>query len=347
MATMRASVIAGLLVLCAASLQSPETCESQEDQPKPAGHPTEMLSEKNSPMLIATRVQMGKRAPEEIKETGEGFSMPLQSQGIKRPGVVNISSADAAMIAMGSSQTCTSTAGASCACNFNPDYLCYAAYAGACYCWSGTQAQCSGMNGFYCGSAVPITSCGSNCARCLDSVTCGNCNAGYMLVQGQCAVKPTTASAVWVKAHNIYRCMHGANPVTWSTAAASNAQTYVNTLTSLVHSKSYSLTPPNGPAGENLAMGYTTAEAATGAWYSEVSGCIWPGCSTGTNGAVTGHFTAMIWKATTQIGCGINTARNIEICRYLVAAPNIMGQYSSNVAAKVKDVKTCIAQFGG
>jgi len=141
----------------------------------------------------------------------------------------------------------------------------------------------------------------------------------------------------WVKVHNIYRCMAGMGMVGWNDAAAANAQTYVNSLTSLVHSQSYGLAPPAGPAGENLASGYYTLEEAVAGWYEEVNACVsFPGCTSGTGGAMVGHFTAVVWKGVTEIGCAVN-AMKIYICRYtsgdVVGAwtANMMGAYELNV----------------
>merc|ERR1711990_885687 len=82
------------------------------------------------------------------------------------------------------------------------------------------------------------------------------------------------------------------------------------------HSQSYSLKAPAGPAGENLAMGYSSLERATAGWYNEVKDCgNFPGCKKGKKGVV-GHFTALIWKGATELGCGINHAKKLYVCHY-------------------------------
>ena len=138
----------------------------------------------------------------------------------------------------------------------------------------------------------------------------------------------TTQGAEWIQRHNLYRSFHGAPPVTWNIPAASAAQLYVYAIDTMKHSDSYNLSPPSGPAGENLAQGYLTPTDVVDAWYKEVSCCKWPGCETGS--CQTLHFTAMIWKATTQIGCGYNPRTQIAICRYLKPG-NIRGTFNSNV----------------
>merc|ERR1719401_299456 len=144
--------------------------------------------------------------------------------------------------------------------------------------------------------------------------------------------------------------MHGAPLVSWSEAAYQSAQTYVNGLTSLQHSSSYSEAPPAGPAGENLAMGYSSLEAAVSAWYSEVDCCsTLPGCESGS--CATGHFTAIVWKGVSEIGCAQNS-RGIYICRYRSGdslsknTANMRGHYTEMVLPAVKSRETCEGEVG-
>jgi hypothetical protein len=143
--------------------------------------------------------------------------------------------------------------------------------------------------------------------------------------------------------------MHGAKPVQWSAAAAQSAQAYASTLTSLVHSASYSEAAPAGPAGENLAMGFGTVEDAARAWYEEVDCCsTLPGCQSGT--CATGHFTAMVWKGVTEIGCGTNKETRINVCRYRSGdtlsknTANMAGAYEEMVLPLAKSLEACIAE---
>ena len=47
-----------------------------------------------------------------------------------------------------------------------------------------------------------------------------------------------------------------------------------------------------------------------GDWYAEIGNYLWPATATGAvnNGSVVGHFTQVVWKGTTKVGCGYNTA---------------------------------------
>lgn len=158
--------------------------------------------------------------------------------------------------------------------------------------------------------------------------------------------------AGWVKGVNTYRCMNGVGEVGWSNEAAASAQAYVNTLTSLVHSNSYSLLPPAGPAGENLAMGQGTLEEVLASWYSEIKQCqTLPGCETGVDGSKTavGHFTALVWKGVTQIGCAHNNITKIYICRFRSGdtigpwTANMPGAYDLSVLGASKSYDACAA----
>jgi len=161
----------------------------------------------------------------------------------------------------------------------------------------------------------------------------------------------TTRGNEWLTATNKYRCDHGAPPLKWSAAMAADAQTYVNTLSSMQHSDSYSLQPPAGPAGENLAQGgFASVTAVVAAWYSEVNDCVsLPGCENGKGGKATGHFTALVWVGAKELGCAKNT-NNIYICRYKagdtlsIDTPNMnkaRGNYKPNVLAKVSNTAAC------
>lgn len=93
----------------------------------------------------------------------------------------------------------------------------------------------------------------------------------------------------------------------------------------------------NGKYGENLYAQYgspgypqPTARDATTSWYNEVRVYNFsnPGFSMNT-----GHFTAVVWKNTKELG--IATATNRSGATYIVAnySPwgNVMGQFPQNV----------------
>merc|ERR1719253_2128106 len=88
----------------------------------------------------------------------------------------------------------------------------------------------------------------------------------------------------------------------------------------MIHSASYDVKPPFGPAGENLFIEYKDFRRCNpmdiaSAWYSEISNCgPFDGCRSGAHG-VTDHFTSLIWQGSERIGCFTNSA-GLGGCRY-------------------------------
>lgn len=129
----------------------------------------------------------------------------------------------------------------------------------------------------------------------------------------------------WLQAHNQKRTLHGVPSVTWSATVAASAQAYANTCPS-GHSSS--------EHGENLSWAtyIRSVQSVADGWYSEEPFYNYhnPGFS-----LLTGHFTQVVWKSTTQIGCGYRTGcpgawPNVWVCQYHPAG-NVIGQFAANV----------------
>ncbi|OQD83754.1 hypothetical protein PENANT_c015G02585 [Penicillium antarcticum] len=91
---------------------------------------------------------------------------------------------------------------------------------------------------------------------------------------------------------NEYRASHDAEPLKWNDTLAEYSKNWADACV-WKHS--------DGPYGENLAYGYGNASAAVIAWGDE--GAMYNfGKPTGFT-EETGHFTQLVWKATTQVGC--------------------------------------------
>lgn len=128
--------------------------------------------------------------------------------------------------------------------------------------------------------------------------------------------------------HNAKRELHTNTPdLTWSDTLATYAQNYADE-----YDCSGALTHSGGSYGENLALGYGTT-GAVDAWYNEISSYDFsnPGFSSST-----GHFTQVVWKSTSQVGCGIKTCGNewgdYIVCSY-ESAGNVIGYFAENVLA--------------
>lgn len=129
----------------------------------------------------------------------------------------------------------------------------------------------------------------------------------------------------WLQAHNQKRTLHGVPNVSWSTAVEASAQAYANTCPSGHSGTGY---------GENLAFASNimSLQNVVNLWYNEEP--LYDYNNPGWNPAA-GHFTQVVWKSTTLIGCGYRTGcagawPNIWVCQYNPAG-NFLGQFSANV----------------
>ena len=124
--------------------------------------------------------------------------------------------------------------------------------------------------------------------------------------------------------HNRERASVGAPPLQWDDGLAASAASYGPALASvgrLVHS------PRAARPGqrENLAMAWTdttSPEQLVGLW-SEEKRLFFPGAfpnvTRSGNWTDVAHYTQMIWKGTTHVGCAVHTAPSgwsYLICRY-------------------------------
>lgn len=137
-------------------------------------------------------------------------------------------------------------------------------------------------------------------------------------------------SNAYLDGHNSNRTIHGANAVTWNQTLADAAQTWANKCV-FQHSGG-SL----GPWGENLAAGTGDYPIASGilAWTNEVT-------EYDPANPVASHFTQVVWKSTTQIGCAVAACADgtiftgygvtqFYVCEYSPPG-NVGGEYAANV----------------
>ncbi|KAG7450332.1 PR-1-like protein [Guyanagaster necrorhizus] len=131
----------------------------------------------------------------------------------------------------------------------------------------------------------------------------------------------------WLTAHNTVRQQHGADNLTWSDEVASTAQAWADQCNFEHSGSSY---------GENLAeaSGDVNIAAAVQLWADEAS-------EYNASNPTYSHFTQMVWKSTTELGCGYAKCSNIYsdygggvlyVCNYNPAG-NIDGEYAENVQA--------------
>jgi Cysteine-rich secretory protein family len=123
--------------------------------------------------------------------------------------------------------------------------------------------------------------------------------------------------------HNLERARLRLPALVWDPALAAGADGYASVLaTTNTWGHSPKTTRPG--QGENLWMGTRGAfglEVMVGAWLSERSmfhAGVFPAVATTGNWADVGHYTQMISRRTTAVGCAIRANRQDEflVCRY-------------------------------
>jgi Cysteine-rich secretory protein family/LysM domain len=133
-----------------------------------------------------------------------------------------------------------------------------------------------------------------------------------------------------LNAHNSYRSQVGVPALTWSDALASQAQDWANQL-SANGAFQHSGTPGQG---ENLWMGTSHRFSFTQmveSWGNEKQHFVpgtFPNVSNTGNWADVGHYTQMVWRNTTQVGCAVVDGGDGNarlVCRY-VSQGNVIGQ---------------------
>ncbi|KAH8665200.1 CAP domain-containing protein [Tricladium varicosporioides] len=137
-------------------------------------------------------------------------------------------------------------------------------------------------------------------------------------------------------AHNFYRAEHGAVALVWNDTSARYAADW---------SKACVFEHSGGPTGENLVAGASNATTSIDAWGLERTSYDWnkPGFQ-----EATGHFTQLVWKNTTSVGCGRTSCQGKNqtpgwyvVCEYFPAG-NVVGsngQYFQDNVARISQGK--------
>jgi uncharacterized protein YkwD len=132
----------------------------------------------------------------------------------------------------------------------------------------------------------------------------------------------------YLRFHNLKRCWHQVGNVNWNEPLAAKAKAHADRCV-FAHDATAN-------AGENLAMGYSSDIQAMDAWYMEFT------AYRGDWSPQTGHFSQMVWKGTTEIGCAATQCPSgrFLVCRYLPQG-NVIGQFKENVLPLRKDLNEC------
>ena len=133
-----------------------------------------------------------------------------------------------------------------------------------------------------------------------------------------------------LEAHNAARAEHCSAPLAWSSEAAAAADEWAQRLVgrgcTLEHSRS--------AYGENLFMataGRSSPADVVASWVNERRQYDF---RHGGFSMETGHFTQVVWKGTTRLGCAMRTCRGMDlwVCNY-DSPGNVQGGYAQNVMA--------------
>ncbi|KAI8469394.1 MAG: CAP domain-containing protein [Monoraphidium minutum] len=116
--------------------------------------------------------------------------------------------------------------------------------------------------------------------------------------------------------HNTLRAQHGAAALTLSPQLQASAQAWADRCV-FQHSG----------GGENLAQFFPNPLDGIQAWIDE-GRMYTPGSD---YSSATGHYTQMIWKATSQVGCGWAPSCQLFVCHYDPPG-NVLGQFAQNVS---------------
>ena len=126
----------------------------------------------------------------------------------------------------------------------------------------------------------------------------------------------TVEQQAMLSAHNANRAKHCLAALTWSPQAATAAQQWASRCTR--DGAAFAHDAGRGSYGENLAWGTNMSAAqAVSLWYNEIGSYnfaapVW------TRSPQVGHFTQMVWRTTTQVGCDVWQCggEKLWVCRY-------------------------------
>ena len=130
--------------------------------------------------------------------------------------------------------------------------------------------------------------------------------------------------------HNTYRSALQLPPLTWSPALAKDALAWAQHLAEI--DKGQHDMSIRGREGENLWWGtadaYSYTEMVT-YWGNERNSFkygVFPDIAT-SKSAMVGHYTQMVWKNTTTVGCALASSGSTDylVCRYAVPG-NVLGE---------------------
>ena len=150
----------------------------------------------------------------------------------------------------------------------------------------------------------------------------GGC-AGYVPQPGQGPGGGNPFASAMLALHNQERIRVGQEPLEWDPALAAAAADYAGTLAATGIFR-HSARDTRKGQGENLWTGTRGAFGLSqmmGGWLGEkplYQPGVFPDVSRNGNWAAVGHYTQIIWRGTTTVGCAVRSSMAFDylVCRY-------------------------------
>ncbi len=125
---------------------------------------------------------------------------------------------------------------------------------------------------------------------------------------------PSGEQGELLRAHNQRRAQHCAEPLRWSSELARAARSWAGEIAR----RGCTLDHSDTEFGENLAAGTSgafTPDAIVQMWYREGEDYSF---SRGGFSMSTGHFTQLVWRSTSMVGCGASQCNGLQVwvCQY-------------------------------
>lgn len=139
---------------------------------------------------------------------------------------------------------------------------------------------------------------------------------------GVVSAPPAGIQARLLAAHNRERAGVGSPPLVWDTALTAEADVWARQL---IATGRFAHDPIQHGHGENLWMGWGarvfTPEDMIGDWVREKANYrhgVFPDVSRTGDWTAIGHYTQVVWRGTTHVGCAIAARgdRSVLACRY-------------------------------
>ncbi|KAK3316018.1 CAP domain-containing protein [Apodospora peruviana] len=147
-------------------------------------------------------------------------------------------------------------------------------------------------------------------------------------------VSTKTFTSAILNSTNFFREEHNATTVNYNETLAQFAQDYLDDNDNDNPDSCPKFKHSGGPYGENLALGCSDVQSCVDAWGNERDQYDFgdPGFD-----HETGHFTQLVWKNTTDVGCGRKLCDKkgwYLVCEYWPRG-NVLGQFGDAVQAQV------------